>query len=367
MQALLIPQDVFLEDDFDDDMKLRKEDQEWLTAEISRVVKEANDTLLDSLNPRPGLRRVMNWLREWGAISAIWAVPLALLAMVITLGIFAGSGISKNATFQAATEGRLTAIEKGLVEINKQLAQQSITNHAALPLEDFKATLPNLSTALATARKDNLVVPNTVINQLHTKLNLTDSNIPGFWPTAASLISIRSSQSQASFSRSSHFPDAFSGENFPDCADTTPEPTKIAKVDSPTQAEMQWSRYTDCVLTLDSTRDTDQVNAMMDTSIRVVFKHCIIVYRGGPIGLKLQWNGEKRDAFMGDKNNPQPLGKIVLTGQTVEFEDSTFEFTIPAAPPKSGQVAMKMLLAQSGKTLVLPDPRFRITNPVDSN
>ena len=345
MQALLTPLD---------DMKLREEDKVWLSSEIANRLATERANLIEPSR----FNRVAQFLREWGVTGACVTGIIALLGITLGALYYSFSRVDKEARFQATTEGRLTGIEKSLHEINNQVAQQSITNHAALPLEDFKATLPNLSTALVTARKDNLLVPNTVIGQLHAKLSSTDSATPGFWPAAANLISIRSNQSRAEFSGASHFPD---------CADTTPEPTKIAKVDSPTQAEMQWSRYTNCVLTLDSTRDTDQVNAMMDTFIRVVFKHCIIVYRGGPIGLKLEWNGEKRNAFMGDKNNPQPLGKIVLTRQTVEFEDSTFEFTIPAAPPKSGQVATKMLLAQSGNTLVLPDPQFRITNPVDRN
>jgi hypothetical protein len=128
MQVFAFPRSV--PGDPNDDMKLRQEDQQWLNDEILRAVNASKADLLRSLKPS-GARRVMLWLKEWGAISAIWAVPLALVGMVITLAIFAFNGSTKNAAFQSASQehlgtidGRLNKIDIELGEISKQLQNQ---------------------------------------------------------------------------------------------------------------------------------------------------------------------------------------------------------------------------------------------------
>ncbi|MGF7179667.1 hypothetical protein [Tunturiibacter psychrotolerans] len=262
----------------DNDMKLRKEDQEWLAAEICRVVKFENATLVQSLNPRGG-RRVIRWLKEWGAISALWAVPLALFAMVITLGIFAANGISKNAAFQSATETRLSAIEKTLEGINHKQIAQDLTNHAVLPLDQFGQSLSSLSSSIATAREQKVLVSQSVIGDIKTKLIATNHSSPDYWPAAAQVVNYRS-QSEVGWDRI----------NLPACSEKDLKFTVTGDrpmPDSDNLREFTHGPITlhNCALILDSPEAQSLISRGLSIA-DVNFDNCVILYNGGPITFK---------------------------------------------------------------------------------
>ena len=96
-----------------EDMKLRDADKTWLKDEISSQIKEAIAALTDALHPH-GARRIALWLREWGLVATAVVVPLTLLGLLITVSIFAASGITKSAEFRTHTDDRLGDIEKDI-------------------------------------------------------------------------------------------------------------------------------------------------------------------------------------------------------------------------------------------------------------
>jgi hypothetical protein len=256
-------------------MKLRDDDKVWLKNEISGQIEVAIDDLKDSLNPR-GARRIANFLREWGLVTGAVGIPLTLLGLLITVSIFAFNGISKNVAFQTHTEDRLTLIEGDLREIKAQLTKQSLETHAALPLADFKATLPDLGSSVAAARKQNLKIPPKVMDDLSKKLAAsTDVDTRTFWPVAAAVITYRSSLLVG---------DIQNVELFPPCngvADLDNSPNASAQAVGPDgkpigpKTKIERIGVQDCYIELDGKRAS-----------RWDCKHCVVKYSGGPISLR---------------------------------------------------------------------------------
>jgi len=126
---------------------------------------------------------------------------------------------------------------------------------------------------------------------------------------------------------------------------------RITKVIDPHKFEISEGLYENCVFTLDSARDDDRINAILSGSTPLLkFKHCTIIYKGGPVNLILAWKNQTIPMQFGG-------GQVVNTAfnqSTLNFENCIFVFSIPNAPPPSGEQITRTLLAQNGPTLVLP-------------
>ena len=124
MQALLLylPGHEY----YEEDMKLREEDKVWLTTEIESQISKAIMAAGEVFRPE-GWRKATNFLREWGLVTVTIATPLTLLAIVVTLAIFAGTGIKESALFRGQTGTRLDAIEKRLDKIDNALTASKLT------------------------------------------------------------------------------------------------------------------------------------------------------------------------------------------------------------------------------------------------
>jgi hypothetical protein len=174
-----------------DDMKLRDEDKNWLTEEIKKVVTDSIRDSVDKFRPH-GWRRVSIFIREWGIAGTILTVFVALLALAATAFYEATARIEKQARFEEQTTSKLNNMSTDIQSIQGELARMSLFNHAALPLTDFKSTLPDLSSAIATVREQKLVVSPNVMADIQKKLVATDDNSPGYWQAASQLITYRS-------------------------------------------------------------------------------------------------------------------------------------------------------------------------------
>jgi hypothetical protein len=107
--------------DSGEDMKLRDDDKKWISDEIAAQLRKGIAEAVAEFRPR-GYRRVTHFLREWGLAGTLVTVPLGLLAICVTLGIFATSGIKDNTQFRTRTEDRLNAIEKDVTSIKQTLS-----------------------------------------------------------------------------------------------------------------------------------------------------------------------------------------------------------------------------------------------------
>ncbi|MES2390826.1 MAG: hypothetical protein V4555_04235 [Acidobacteriota bacterium] len=318
-------------------MKLRKEDQDWLVAEISRVARAENAALV---NPH-GAQRVMLWLKEWGAISAIWAVPLALFAMVITLGIFAINGITKNATFQATTEARLTTIEKTLLEVHRQQIAQDLTNHAYIPLEQFSQSLASLKTSIAIAREEKVSVAPNVMSDLQTKLIATDHNAPDYWPSAVQLVDFK-------------YQSVTPPESTRNCLDTvsedSPEDDRVVTQNGvynfPQFSGPQTTAWTAHIFLGHCNLNLDDIGNFSTTSVGKFFQ-------------RVKEHHPQADRFYVVLQNAHVSysgGKIIPVSGIV-FENCTFDFTPPAKVPTNPfqSITTQLLAADQAKgTISIP-------------
>jgi hypothetical protein len=214
--------------------------------------------------------------------------------------------------------------------IKGDLAKQALTNHASLPLSDFKATLPDLGSAIATAKQQGAKVAPGVLNDLQQRL-VAAEGAPGFWPTAAEFISYRSSSAVPAL-----------GVNVPDCTDREPTPMKITAVPTPTTASVSSSTYENCRLTLDSAKDNAKINFLIThTAPFLTFEHCLIVYRAGSINLIVALNKFPLAVRVGDR----PKQVVPFSGNTLHFENCIFDFSLSPAPPQQGQQITELLLS----------------------
>jgi hypothetical protein len=283
------------------DMKLRDEDKDWLRLEIEDAI--------NSLVRPQGWTKFVNWLREWGIVGTVVMAFLALIALCVTLGIFASSGISQESEFRGKTEQRLTDIESNLRGINEKLAIQSVQVHVALPQSEFQATLPELKAAISGAEDAKAQIPLKTVDDLQQKLLATDDGVADYWPTAAELISYRSRLTLGS---------STNWRGLPPCsAIWAPKP--VPPPNPSNMINMGPITYTqkDCVWVLDNP------NPISDT----LFIHCLIIYTGGPILVR-----------------------------DVRFQDCFFDFQLQKTPDPRGQHLGKLLLAAKTNNILFPGP-----------
>jgi hypothetical protein len=175
----------------DDDMRLREDDRKWISDEITRQVGRGIGAAVEEFKPH-GLAKAVFILRQLGPIATIIAVFVAVIAIAATQFNLANTRLAKQASFETKTDKRLDDIEGTLKEIQGDLAKQSIISHASLPLSDFKATLPDLSSAITTVQKQNLALSPMVIDDLRQKFVAVDTTTPGYWPTVLQFLQFAS-------------------------------------------------------------------------------------------------------------------------------------------------------------------------------
>jgi hypothetical protein len=357
-ELLLLSPDLY--QDSDEDMKLRDEDKKWLSGEIAEQLKNANATLLDSLKPH-GWRKAAFRLRELGPVATIIAAFLTLLAIAAGAVYQATARVAKEAIFETNTERDIKDIKTAIQGIQVDLAKQSLINHAALPLPDFKTTLSEVGSAIASANQQEVKVAPSVIGNLQHKLIAAGDNAPGFWPATAEFISYRSFNTV-----NGTFP-----VNLPTCTDRKPLPMEVFIGQSEertrklneefpqlsdeaegTKSEIKVlsALYQDCRFTLDSPEETARIPDLgQGRSYVVTFRHCQIVYHGGQVTLLTPHPG--LTAITGKSATRSDV--LIMSGQTVRFENCLFVFLMSSQPPSEGQQLTQQLLTQSGSVLTV--------------
>ena len=128
----------------------------------------------------------------------------------------------------------------------------------------------------------------------------------------------------------------------------------VAAVLAPDKITVNRALYQNCQITLDSERDDQRINALLlhGESIFITFSHCLVIYRGGRINLNIEWKNLKNVHYALD--GEMGKGTVNFSGNTLEFADCLFDFSIPSAPSERSQALTKSLLAQNTNTLTLP-------------
>lgn len=216
---------------------------------------------------------------------------------------------------------------------------------AALPQNAFKDSLPDLSLSIAKARHENVKVSPRTIEDLQGKLSAS-ADAPNFWPAASSFISYRS------FSNALWTAPA----KLPRCTDSEPAPSTVSIL-SPTQATINPGVYENCRFTMDSPEEDARVNEIIQERMAVViFRHCVIVYRGGAINLVFAFDKYNVPWSVEPKNGiPGGAGTVnISVRDAVRFQDCLFDFVLHSEPPKVGQELTKRLLVNPSNEITLP-------------
>jgi hypothetical protein len=323
---------------------------------IRDEIKAQLDQAIDKFNPH-GARRVAQFIQEWGLAGTLVAVPIALLALTGTGWYYAFNRVDKEARFQTTTDNRLQAIENQLKDIRRDLSTQSLINHAALPLSGFKADLPSLRSALASAKQQNIKASPTVMDDLGKKLAASVA-APQFWPAAADFINYRSQISILDYQQ-------LMRPDLPNCVDKPPEPMKMT-MDAETEMASRFdlaanskgthftpALYENCRFTLDAPAEQSGIPEFEHRSSFVLtFRRCQIVYHGGPITLLTP---HPRPTPM-NGYGPTRSDVFMIVGQTIKFENCLFAFSITAAPVTDGQNLTQQLLSQNGSAITVKFP-----------
>ena len=167
----------------EESVAIRKEDWESINHAIADAVAP--------LKPS-GWKKALHLLREWSVLGTAATLIVALVALAAAAFYQAFARVDKQARFETTTEDTLKGIQSEIVEVRGQLAKLNVTSHTALPQAEFKNTLLDLSSAIATVQQQHIKLSPAVLSDLSQKLVNTDTNAPAFWPTVAVVISYRS-------------------------------------------------------------------------------------------------------------------------------------------------------------------------------
>jgi hypothetical protein len=314
--------------DFQTDMALNEADKKWLRETFQPVRKS----------------RIANLIKEWGS-------P----AVAVVILIFALTEWGTYIEFRTHTNDRLGIIET-------KLTTSELRNQASLPQPAFEKALPDIRSAVAAARKDQISVPPSVIEGLNSKLLASNSSSPDFWPTVSEFVSYRSALSYHAAAPGTATPSSqhtwlSSFAKFPDCTDSLPKPMTIKEVLSPNTATNNRGLYENCRLVLDSAEQAQALNAILKGNTPLLtFMHCVIEYHGGEISLILAWDKEPFTWTLVGRG-PQDPSKVLhmtLSAPAIQFENCLFVFEFQNPPPPNGQRLSTTLLAENATSVSLP-------------
>ena len=220
-----------------------------------------------------------------------------------------------------------------------------------MPQQDFNKSLPDIGSAVANLKKQKLVLPQTVLDDLSQKLVHADTSAPAYWPTAAEFINYRSQII------AQHFQDLLRPD-LPKCSDHAPIPMQTTfygpAVEGSTEPSIEKlsAYYDDCEVTLDSPDEAKKIFDLLDNRLFVLtFRHCRIVWNGGEIALLAQPEKEgqshKAHVMWGTK-------LLEYSGRYIRFQDCLFEFKLSSPPVLEGQEFTKQLLEQNGSSFTFP-------------
>jgi hypothetical protein len=249
-----------------------------------------------------------------------WAVRFFLLPLAV-----AAAAAMVGAVIHL--EIQVNNIQKSVNEVQGSLARQNLKTYAGLAPSEFKATLPDLSSSIAVARRQNVRVPSKVVDDLSKQLTATETSASGFWPTAGEFISYRSALTHEDLVNLKN--------SMPKCVDTQPHPATTARAiqasPDPQTVPLNPAHYDNCRIQLDSPEEDARLSYWAQSvppQTALVFNHCLVTYNGGIVRLQIH----------------SPL----------LFENSLWEFSIFGTPPPSGQKVTETLLTSNPNSVQFP-------------
>ncbi len=165
----------------EEEMALRNEDKDWIQSEIQAAIAV--------LEPH-GWRKVTHFLKEWGLVATVFAVPLTLLGLLITVVIFAANGITKNAEFRTHTEDRLTGIEGNLARINATLEGQKLKQIGSNPTNP--ENIAEAKNVLIAAASSKTKIDRSIVQDVGGQFVQAAQKDPAAWSTVLAFLNYKS-------------------------------------------------------------------------------------------------------------------------------------------------------------------------------
>lgn len=166
----------------DDEMAFSLENQQLIKEEIAKAIRVA-------INPLSRTKRLLIGLKDWGLTALIWTVPLGLLAICVGLGLRVISDGKDDATFRSETKHDITDLKSGIKAINESLLALRIKAAISNPADPTSQA--EVTTVLASAKKELIPLPLSVIQQGGERFVETAKSTPNVWGLALELISYR--------------------------------------------------------------------------------------------------------------------------------------------------------------------------------
>ncbi len=272
--------------------------------------------------------RVNNHIRFFWAVFAVGCLWMSALSLAL---YHLNDTANQIKTAQTGLENTVT--------------KQNVIAYSLLPPDDFKGTLPDLSSAITAARQKNIKVSTQVIGDLQGKLDAS-VDAPGYWPAVAEFISYRSVNNTAWVAPG----------NLPRCTDSPPSHATVKEIlhqGNPTVISLSPGVYKNCRFDLDSPQEDEILNSFLLGSTPIIsFKHCVIGYRGGAINILIAL--DEHDAPIGFPGTDMKGTGHAIINNTLEFDDCLFDIAFQNAPPRQGQKLTQFLLANQGPVIKLP-------------
>lgn len=166
----------------DEEMKLRDEDKKWFAGEIERQLSE----VVDSFKPH-GWRRLVHLLRELGPIIGTFSFVLGLIAIIITVGIFATNRVSQESEFRGTTVQQFKTIDQRLSTIETSIAAIRLNQISSIPASP--QSIREARGIIAESKKSGTFIPDSVIKQVGTSFLEASKASPKVWEAALDFVS----------------------------------------------------------------------------------------------------------------------------------------------------------------------------------
>ena len=314
-----------------------------------------------TLTPPPltELQQSVEWHARigWIAISAATAVLTFLVIYLLTT-------VPRASEIEAAVNKGLQPINEKISAINVSLATltadveflklDASKNLGKVMTQSLKQTgdselkLKTIAALATKAQSQGITTDRESLANATNALLAVKDRSADFWNASVALLNYRS------FNSLPDQAERLSQPNIPNCTDKAPHPftvTGVGPIGNVTQIASAF--YEDCRFTIDSERDDERINATIKNGLPVIeFRHCLIVYSGGPFTLItwIRFNNAKFNSLQGHGSG----GSFNYNGPTLNFSNCLFNFsTVKQVPPK-GQQVVEALLAQNGPDLRLP-------------
>ena len=268
-------------------MSFSPANEQWIRGEIQSAISSA----VKGLSPPSGFRKALYLLREWGVLGTVAMAIVALATFAAAGWNSSNSRLEKESEFRAKTADALTRINERLQQIEGDLLRRDLRITSTLSQQQFNDNLDLVATTMELAKSKRVVIDNSLIRTVKSRLAAASPAVPQFWPAVANVVNYQGAEWVPHINLQALLP----------CVNWL----------GGSVSDLTFDENHGCVMDLDGA-----------DMARVTIKNGVVLYRGGPTKLK-----------------------------DVSFTNCYFVIVIPLRPDQSGEhdVASSLLSQDSNR------------------